>query len=70
MPERPTLFPSITPDNEPFIDDSYQRAELERMDYATELKPLAAEHPSDDVDGSMSAAEIVEALTGEQRINE
>lgn len=66
-----TLYPSILPDSdEPFVDNKYQRAELERMDYSTELKPLAAEHPTDEVDGGASAEEIIEALTGEERINE
>lgn len=62
------LFPSILPDGEDFVDDSYSRAELERMDYSTGLKPLAAEHPTDEVDGGASAEEIIEALTGEERV--
>lgn len=62
------LFPSILPDGEDFVDDSYSRAELERLDYSTELKPLAADHPTDDVDGSASAAEIIEALEGKERV--
>ena len=66
----PTLFPSILPNGEDFVDDSYSEQELRRMDYATELKPLASQHPTDEVDGSASADEIVEALTGEKRINE
>ena len=64
-----SLFPSITPDNEPFVDDSYSKQELERMDYSTELKPLAAEHPTDEVNGSAGREAIVEALTGEERID-
>ena len=63
----PTLFPSILPGVE-FVDDSYSAQELERMDYATELKPLAAEHPNDDVDGSASREEIIAALEGEERV--
>lgn len=62
------LFPSILPDGEDFVDDSYSRQELSRMDYSTELKPLAAEHPTDEVDGGASAEEIIEALTGEERV--
>jgi hypothetical protein len=27
-----TIFPSILPDGESFIDDTYSRAELDRMD--------------------------------------
>ena len=64
-----SLFPTILPDaEEPFVDDSYSAQELERMDYATELKPLAAEHPNDDVDGSASREEIIAALEGEERV--
>ena len=65
-----SIFPSILPSNEPFVDDSYSEEELRRMDYATELKPLASKHPTDEVDGSASAEEIIEALEGEKRINE
>lgn len=36
MSERPSIFPSITPDgdgeSEPFVDDTYSEAELDRMD--------------------------------------
>ncbi len=61
------IFPSITPDNEPFVDDKYSRAELERKD-GRELQSLAAEHPSDEVNGRMSAEDIVEGLTGKERV--
>ena len=64
-----TLFPSIIPDSDdPFVDDSYSKAELERMDYATELKPLASKHPTEEVNGGASRDEIIEALTGEERV--
>ena len=65
----PTLFPSILPNSdEPFVDNKYSRQELERMDYATELKPLAAEHESEAVNGSASREEIINALEGEKRV--
>ena len=41
-----TLWPSILPDEEEFVDDSYSAEELDRMD-GNELQSLAAEHPTD-----------------------
>lgn len=63
----PTLFPSILPNKEPFVDDKYQRRELERMD-RTELQQLAAKHPSDDVNGKQSNEDIIDGLEGEERV--
>jgi len=67
MPAQHTLFPSILPSEEPFVDDQYQRRELERKDY-NELKSIAAEHDSDTVHGRMSEEDLVEGLTGLERI--
>ena len=61
------IFPSIAPDNEPFVDDSYSRAELEDKEYA-ELQSIAAEHPSDEVHGRMSKADLIDGLTGLTRV--
>jgi hypothetical protein len=62
-----SLFPSILPNGEDFVDDSYQRQELERMEYQ-DLQSIAAEHPSDDVHGRMSEADLVDGLTGLERV--
>jgi len=64
---RPTLFPSILPNGEDFVDDSYSPQELERMS-GHELQSLAAKHPSDDVHGRMKADDIRDGLAGETRI--
>jgi hypothetical protein len=65
------IFPSITPDDdgdpEPFVDDTYSAAELEAMD-GNELQSLAAEHPTDAVNGHSTAEEIRDALEGEARV--
>lgn len=64
-----TLFPSIVPDSdEPFVDSTYSRDELRRMDYNTQLRKIAAAHPSDAVHGRMDKAELVENLTGLERV--
>jgi len=62
-----SLFPSLLPEDEAFVDDQYQRRELERKDY-NELKSIAAEHESEDVHGRMSESELVEGLAGLERI--
>lgn len=61
------LFPSILPDNSEFVDDSYSRAELERMEW-DELRSVAAEHPTEEVNGRSDREEIEDALTGEERV--
>lgn len=60
------LFPSILPDRE-FIDDSYNRSELENKDW-DELRSIAVNHPNEDVNGKSSQEEIIEELTGEPRV--
>lgn len=69
MAERPSIFPSITPDNEeePFVDNTYNESELENLD-GRELQSLAADHPTDEVNGRSSADDIREALVGKERI--
>jgi len=62
-----TVFPSIIPSGDDFVDDSYTAAELERMDYQ-ELQSIAAEVDHDNVHGRMPAEEIREALEGIQRV--
>ncbi len=62
-----SLFPSILPDGDDFVDDSYQRQELARKEYQ-ELQSIAAEHPSEDVHGRMSEDDLVDGLTGLERL--
>ena len=63
-----TLFPSIIPDSdEEFVDDSYSRQELERMDW-DDLRSVASEHPSDEVNGKSNREAIEDALAGEKRV--
>ncbi|AFH22046.1 hypothetical protein OSG_eHP15_00080 [environmental Halophage eHP-15] len=62
-----TVFPSIIPSGDDFVDDSYTEAELERMDYQ-ELQSIAAEVDREDVHGRMPAEEMREALEGTQRV--
>jgi len=62
-----TVFPSIIPSGDDFVDDSYTEAELERMDYQ-ELQSIAAEVDREDVHGRMPAEEIRAALEGVQRV--
>ena len=61
------IFPSILPDGEPFVDDSYSQEELERMEW-DEIRSIAADHESDHVHGQMSKDELVEALEGKTRV--
>jgi hypothetical protein len=61
------IFPSILPDGENFVDDTYSRAELDRKDYP-ELQKIAAAHDTDAVDGNTPADEIREELTGKLRV--
>ena len=72
MSNNPTrIFPSITPSDEgepePFVDDTYSASELAEKD-GNELQSLAAEHPTDDVNGHSTAEEIRDALEGEARV--
>jgi len=63
-----SLFPSILPDGEEdFVDDAYHRSELEDMEWDA-LRQVAAEHPSDAVNGKSEREAIVDALTGEERV--
>ena len=63
------IFPSIVPGrDEPFVDDEYSAAELDRMD-GNELQSLAAKHPTDDVNGRSTKEEIRDALEGKRRVD-
>ena len=63
-----TLFPSIIPgSDDEFVDDAYTESELADMD-GRELQSLAADHPTDDVNGHSTADEIRDALEGAERL--
>lgn len=62
-----SLFPGILPDGEDFVDNEYSRAELERMEWG-DLRSIAAEHPTEDVNGRSDREEIEDALTGVERV--
>jgi len=66
----PTWSRSFIPDdsNDPFVDNKYSAEELERMD-GRELQSLAAEHPTDEVNGRDSADAIRDALEGKERVD-
>lgn len=69
MANTPTrVFPSILPgSDEEFVDDAYNADELASMD-GNELQSLAAEHPTDEVNGRSTADEIREVLKGKERV--
>ena len=63
------IFPSIVPGrDEPFVDDEYSRAELERLN-GNELQSLAAKHPTDEVNGRSKADDVRDALEGKKRVD-
>jgi len=64
-----SVFPSILPDGEEFVDDTYSKQELDRMD-GNELQSLAAKHSTDEVNGRSTAEDIREALVGERRVSD
>jgi len=64
----PTWSRSFIPDDG-FVDDSYTKAELDRLD-GNELQSLAAKHPTDEVNGRSTAEEIREVLVGLERVTD
>lgn len=59
---------SLIPDSdEEFVDNKYQRAELERMDWQ-EIRGIAAEHPSDEINGQSDRGEMEDFLEGRERL--
>ena len=62
-----SIFPSITPDNEPFVDDSYSKAELERMEWQ-EIRAIATEYDTDEINGRSDRQEMESWLEGKQRL--
>ena len=61
------IFPSITPDNEPFVDDSYSRVELERMEWQ-EIRQIATEYDTDEINGRSDRDKMESWLEGRERL--
>ena len=59
------IFPSIVPSE--WKDDKYSKRELERMEW-DEIRHIAAQHPSDDINGQSNRDEMEEFLEGEERV--
>jgi hypothetical protein len=62
-----TIFPSILPDGDNFVDNTYTSAELARMEWE-ELRTVAADHPTDECNGSDTAEDIRATLEGKRRV--
>jgi len=62
-----SIFPSITPDNKPFIDDSYSRAELERMEWQ-EIRQIATRYDTDEINGRSERSQMIDYLEGKERL--
>lgn len=60
------LFPSILP-NRDFVDDSYTAEELERMEWQ-EIRQIAAQVESDEIDGQSDREDMEDFLEGEERV--
>lgn len=60
-----TIFPSITPSE--WKDDKYSKRELERMDW-DEIRSIAAQHESDEINGKSDREAMEEFLAGETRV--
>lgn len=62
------IFPSIVPgSDEEFVDDSYSAKELERLEW-DELRSIAAEVESDEINGKSDREAIEEFLEGHKRV--
>jgi len=61
------LFPSILPTGEEFVDDSYSKDELDRMSWS-EIRSIAAEVESDEIDGQSDRSEMEAYLEGHERV--
>ncbi len=61
------IFPSILPDGEPFVDDSYSKDELERMEW-DEIRAIAAEVESDEINGQSDREQMETYLEGKTRV--
>jgi hypothetical protein len=61
-----TLFPSILPGVD-FVDDSYTKEELEKMDWQ-EIRSIAAEVDSKEIDGQSDREDMEDFLEGKERV--
>lgn len=62
------LFLSILPEaDRAFVDDSYSRSELEAKEY-DELRTLATQVESDDINGRSPKEDIIDYLEGHTRL--
>ncbi len=62
------IFPSILPDStEPFVDDSYSKEELERMEW-DEIRSIAAAVESDEINGQSDREQMETYLEGHTRV--
>jgi hypothetical protein len=62
-----TLFPSILPSGEEFVDNSYSKQELERMEWQ-EIRSIAAQVESDEIDGQSDREDMEAFLEGHERV--
>jgi len=69
MSNNPTTWSrSLIPDDdEEFVDNQYSAEELNRLN-GNELQSLAAEHPTDGVNGHSTAEEIRDVLESKERV--
>jgi len=63
----PPLFPSILPGNGEFVDDAYTAEELERMEWQ-EIRSIAAEVETDEINGQSDREEMESVLEGHKRV--
>jgi len=61
------IFPSILPNGEPFVDDSYSKGELERMEW-DEIRSIAAQVESDEINGQSDREHMEDYLEGHPRV--
>ena len=61
------IFPSILPDGEPFVDDSYSKEELERMEW-DEIRSIAATVESEEINGQSDREQMEDYLEGKKRL--
>ena len=62
------LFPSIIPGrDDPFVDDKYSQAELERMEWQ-EIRQIAAQVDSDEINGQSDREDMEAFLEGHKRL--
>ena len=64
----PTWSPAIIPDSdEPFVDNKYSAKELGRMDWQ-EIRQIATEYDTDEINGRSDRQEMESWLEGKERL--